>query len=69
MSNQTTRRNILTAAAALPILPTAALAALPVEAATADAELLRLGVDLDHAWARELALICDDGDCRGGYSR
>ena len=43
MSNQTTRRNILTAAAALPILPTAALAALPVEAATADAERLRLG--------------------------
>ena len=73
----TTRRTILAGAAALPLLPAAALAApitlplLPVsELATetrADAELIRLGAELDHAWARELALICDDGDCRDGY--
>ena len=62
MSNLT-RRTALAGAAALPLLPAGALAA----ETSADAELLRLGAELDHAWARELALICDDGDCRDGY--
>jgi hypothetical protein len=63
MSNQTTRRNVITGAAALPLLPASALAT----ETSADAELLRLGAELDRAWAQEKALIYDDGACGDGY--
>ena len=65
MSNLS-RRAALTATAAFPLLPATALA-LQAEPTTTDEALLRLGENLDRAWARELALICDDGDCRDGY--
>ena len=50
------RRAFLAASAALPV--TGAVAAgLPAETTTADAELLRLGTELESAWTRERALI------------
>ncbi len=58
------RRAFLAASAALPV--TGAVAAgLPAE--TGDETLLRLGDELDRAWAREKALIYDDGKCGNGY--
>jgi len=58
------RRAFLAASAVLPV--TGAVAAgLPAD--TADAELLHLGAELDQAWAREKALIYDDGKCGNGY--
>ena len=58
------RRAFLAASAAL--LVTGAVAAgLPAE--TGDETLLRLGEELDRAWAREKALIYDDGKCGNGY--
>ncbi len=62
MSNLT-RRTALAGAAALPLLPAGALAA----ESSADAELLRLGAELDRAWARERTLTYDDGACHDGY--
>jgi len=48
------------------LLVTGAVAAgLPAE--TGDETLLRLGEELDRAWAREKALIYDDGKCGNGY--
>ena len=58
-----TRRTALAASATLPLLPATALDA----ETSADAELLRLGAELDRAWVREKALICDDGKCGDGY--
>ena len=52
MSN-ITRRAALAASATLPLLPATALAT----ETSVDAELLRLGAELDQAWAREKALI------------
>ena len=58
------RRAFLAASAAL--LVTGAVAAgLPAE--TGDETLLRLGEELDRTWARENALIYDDGKCGNGY--
>jgi len=53
------RRAFLAASAALPAMGAVAeaVAGLPAEATTADAELLHLGAELDQAWAREKALI------------
>jgi hypothetical protein len=53
MSNPITRRTALAGAGALPLLPATALAT----ETSVDAELLRLGAELDQAWAREKALI------------
>ena len=53
------RRAFLAASAALPVTGAVAeaVAGLPAETTTADAELLRLGDELDRAWAHEKALI------------
>ncbi len=53
MNATITRRTALAASVTLPLLPVSAYAA----DTTADAELIRLGVELDRAWAHEKALI------------